>query len=267
MPTRVRSPARAGSFKSVSAGSDTVLGKAVALLRAFRPDDHVLTLAEFVRRTELNKATAHRLAGQLVELRLLDRVENGYRLSGGLFELGMMASLERSLMEMAMPFLQDLYERTHETVHLGVRDGHDVLYVAKIGGHRAMSAPSRTGGRLPMYCTAIGKALLAFSDPDLVAQVLNGPLPRRTAHTLSAPGMLRSQLVRIPERGVAFEREESTLGIVCVAAPVLGADNQAVAAISVAGPTMRFRPEQHATAVRAAAEGLRATIARRDLLR
>lgn len=239
----------------------------MALLRAFRPDDHQVALAELVRRTGMHKATAHRLAGQLVELRLLDRVEGGYRLSGGLFELGMMASLERSLLEMAMPFLQDLYERTHETVHLGVRDGHDVLYVAKIGGHRAMSAPSRTGGRLPMYCTAIGKAMLAFSPPELQAAVLSGPLPRRTAHTIAAPGMLRTQLERIPERGVSFEREESTLGIVCVAAPVLDEDNLAVAAISVAGPTMRFRPEQHATAVRAAAEGLRATIQRRDLLR
>lgn len=252
---------------SEQTAQDTVLGKAVGLLRAFRPDDHVLALAELVRRTGMHKATAHRMAGQLVDLRLLDRVNGGYRLSGGLFELGMMASLERSLMEMAMPFLQDLYERTHETVHLGVPDGHDVLYVAKIGGHRAMSAPSRTGGRLPMYCTAIGKALLAFSDPELVTAVMQGPLPRRTAHTLSAPGMLQSQVDRVPERGVAFEREESTLGIVCVAAPVLGPDNRAVAAISVAGPTMRFRPEAHATAVRAAAEGLRATIARRDLLR
>ncbi len=245
---------------------DTVLGKAVALLRAFRPDDHVLPLAELVRRTGLHKATAHRLCGALVENRLLDRTEDGYRLSGGLFELGMMASLERSLAEVAMPFLQDLYERTHETVHLGVRDGHDVVYVAKIGGHRQAASPSRTGGRLPLYCTAIGKALLAHAGPELVTEVLSGPLPRRTPHTIAAPGMLRTQLERIPARGVAYEREESTLGIVCVAAPVLGDDGRAVAAISVAGPTTRFRPEQHATAVHAAAQSLAATLARRERL-
>jgi len=102
---------------------DTALGKAVALLRAFRADDQVLPLAELVRRTGLHKATTHRVARELVENRLLDRVGTGYRLSCGPFELGMRVSVERSLMELAMPFLQDLYERTHETIHLGVREG------------------------------------------------------------------------------------------------------------------------------------------------
>ncbi len=249
---------------------DTVLGKAVAILRAFRPEDQVLPLAELVRRTGLHKATVHRLAGALVTHRLLDRVPGpaaGYRLSGGLFELGMMASLERSLLEMAMPFLQDLFERTHETVHLGVRDGTEVVYVAKIGGHRQASSPSRTGGRLPMHCTAIGKALLAWSPPDLQLEVLRAPMERRTPHTIVAPGRLRAQLVRALEAGVTYEREESAPGLVCVAAPVLDADNHAIAAISVTGPSTRFRPEQHASAVRAAAEGLGSTLARRDQVR
>ncbi|MBO0842624.1 MAG: helix-turn-helix domain-containing protein, partial [Nocardioides sp.] len=101
---------------------DTVLGKAVAILQAFTVDDVELPLAELVRRTKLPKATVHRIAGDLVGLHLLDRTSLGYRLSGALFELGMRASVERSLLELAMPFLQDLYERTHETVHLGVRE-------------------------------------------------------------------------------------------------------------------------------------------------
>ncbi|MEU2229312.1 IclR family transcriptional regulator, partial [Streptomyces sp. NPDC018347] len=167
-----------------SANLDTVLGKAVTILRAFRADDHVLPLAVLVQRTGLHKATVHRLANELVANRLLDRIDGGYRLSGGLFELGMLASLERSLLEMAMPFLQDLYERTHETVHLGVRDGHDVVYVAKIGGHRQANSPSRTGGRIPLYCTAIGKALLAFSDNEFRREVLSEPMTRRTPHTI-----------------------------------------------------------------------------------
>lgn len=190
----------------VTANLDTVLGKAVTILRAFRPDDNVLPLAELVRRTELHKATVHRLAGELVANRLLDRVDGGYRLSGGLFELGMRASVERSLLEMAMPFLQDLYERTHETVHLGVRDELDVVYVVKLGGHRQAKSPSRTGGRNPWYCTAIGKALLAHADGELVHEALSMPKVRRTPHTIVAPGILRTQLERVVETGVAFER-------------------------------------------------------------
>ncbi|NHC23383.1 IclR family transcriptional regulator [Nocardioides sp. IC4_145] len=246
------------------AALDTVLGKAVALLRAFRVDDTVLPLAELVRRTGLSKGTVHRIAGDLVEHRLLDKTPHGYRLSGGLFELGMRAAAERTLLELAMPFLQDLYERTHETVHLGIQDGTEVVYVAKIGGHRQARSPSRTGGRMPMHCTAIGKVLLAHADEEVRDGVLGGELERRTPHTVVAPGLLRRQLSKVLETGVAYEREESTPGLLCVAAPVLDPDGHTVlAAVSVTGPVGRFRPEPHATAVRAAAAALGSTLSRR----
>src|SRR5690606_30075037 len=167
------------------------------------------------------KGTVHRIAGDLVHHRLLDKTPHGYRLAGGLFELGLRAANERTLLEIATPFLQDLYERTHETVHLGVREGTEVVYIAKIGGHRQARSPSRTGGRMPMHCTAIGKALLAHAHPDVRAAVLTGPLERRTPHTVVAPGLLQQQLDKVLETGVAFEREESTPGLVCVAAPIL----------------------------------------------
>ncbi|MFJ9391717.1 IclR family transcriptional regulator [Nocardioides sp. NPDC101246] len=245
---------------------DTVLGKAVTILRAFTVDDQVLSLAELVRRTGLPKATVHRVAGDLVTNRLLERTSLGYRLSGGLFELGMRASVERSLLELAMPFLQDLYERTHETVHLGVREGRDVVYVAKIGGHRQAPTPSRTGGRMPVHCTAIGKVLLAYSDAEVRQEILNGPLERRTPHTIVAPGLLERQLDAVLENGVAFEHEESAAGLQCIAAPVLTDADRVLAAISITGPVGRFRPETHTDAVRAAAQGISSLVARRRSL-
>lgn len=251
---------------SDGANLDTVLGKAVTILRAFRHDDHTVSLATLVRRTGLHKATVHRLANDLAAIRLLDRAEDGYRLSGGLFELGMRASVERSLLEIAVPFLQDLYEKTHETVHLGVREGHDVVYVAKIGGHRQAKSPSRTGGRIPLYCTAIGKALLAYADTGLRKEVLAEPMMRRTPHTVVAAGLLQRQLSRIVQQGVAFEHEESAVGIACVAAPIFGHEAEPVAAISITGPVGRFRPEAHVATVKAAAEGVRSTLERRSRL-
>ena len=92
-------------------GLDTVLGKAVAILRASQVEDEAVPLAELVRWTGLHKATAHRLAAELVASRLLDRVNGGYRLSGWLFELGMRASLERSQLEFAMPFCRSSTRR------------------------------------------------------------------------------------------------------------------------------------------------------------
>jgi DNA-binding IclR family transcriptional regulator len=165
-----------------------------------------------------------------------------------------------------MPFLQDVYERTHETVHLGVAEGREVVYIAKIGGHRQAASPSRTGGRMPLHCTAIGKVLLAYADADQQHEVLRGPLERRTPRTVVAPGVLQRQLTAVLETGVAFEREESTLGLLCVAAPVLDATGtETVAAISITGPVGRFRPESHIDALRAAATGLGSLIARRRL--
>ena len=244
-----------------TARSSTVLTKAVAILRAFATDDTDVSLAEFVRRTGLHKATVFRLCTQLVDVRLLEKTTGGYRLSGGMFELGMRASVERSLLEVAMPFLQDLYERTHEIVHLGVREGHEVIYVAKIGGHRQVRSPSRVGGRMPMHCTAIGKVFLAF-EPSVRQEVLKLSLERRTTFTIVAPGRLARQLGRVREKGVAFEHEESALGLTCVAAPVLNSSDRPVAAISLAGPTSRFSPEKHADAVKAASAAVAAVASR-----
>ncbi|MEZ5194619.1 MAG: IclR family transcriptional regulator [Nocardioides sp.] len=157
----------------------SVLGKAMAVLRAFTAEDG-LGFAELQRRTGLPKATLHRVAGDLVTARLLERRDGVYHLGRQLFELGMLASVERTLLEVATPFLEDLYERTHETVHLGVREGAEVVYVAKVTGHRQVKAPSRIGGRMPVHSTAVGKALLAFAPEAVRVQVLTGPLERRT---------------------------------------------------------------------------------------
>lgn len=120
---------------------------------------------------------------------------------------------------------------------------------------------------MPLHCTAIGKVLLAWGDDERRLEVLAGPLDRRTPHTIVAPGRLARHLDTVLETGVAFEHEESALGIQCVAAPVLDADDQPLAAISVTGPVSRFRPEQHVDAVRAAAQGLGSLVARRRSLR
>ena len=258
---------RQGMAGDPTPGAESVLGKVMAVLQAFRPDDHALPLAELVRRTGLPKTTAHRLLGDLVDARLLERDSHGgYRLGGRLFELGMRASVERRLLEVAVPFLQDLYERTHETVHLGVLEGTEVVYVSKIGGHRQAQTPSRVGGRMPLHCTAIGKALLAHAGEALFGEVVTAGLERRTPRTITGPGLLRRQLDKAVETGVAFEHEESAVGLVCVAAPVLDVHDRPLAAVSVTGPVTRFRPDQHVAPVRAAAAGIAATLARRAVL-
>jgi DNA-binding IclR family transcriptional regulator len=242
----------------------SVLAKVMEVLDAYGPDDRVLTLAALGRRTGLPKTTIHRVVNDLVAARLLERAEPGFRLSRHLFELGLRSSEERVLVDVAVPYMEDLYELCHETVHLGVRDGFDVVYLAKIGGHRQVTAPSRVGGRLPLHCTAIGKALLAHSSQDLLAAYFDRPIERRSPRTVIAHGLLRRQLDEVSARGIAFEHEESAVGLACVAAPVLGLNRDVRAAVSVSGPVTRFDPSRMTSHIRAAATGIQAALALRS---
>ncbi|UUZ60835.1 IclR family transcriptional regulator [Nocardioides sp. B-3] len=233
------------------------------VLRAFTADDRGVTLAELGRRTGSAKGTLHRVCGDLVAAGLLDRRDDLYRLGRLMFELGMRASVERDLLEVATPFLEELRAEINETVHLGVRDGTDVVYIAKLGGRRRVTAPSRTGGRLGLYCTAVGKALLAHAPRDVLESVVAAGPERHTARTVTAPGIPGPPAGPVRTTGVSFEFEESRLGLVCVGAPVFDLDGEAVAAVSVAGPVTRFNPQANADRVRATARGISATLARR----
>jgi IclR family transcriptional regulator, acetate operon repressor len=235
---------------------NSVLGRTMALLTAFRSGEEELTLAELARRAGIPKPTAHRLLAELATWNVVERTPGGHRLGMRLFELGQLAPQQRGLREAAAPFLADLFEATHETVHLAVPDGVDVVYVQKLPGRHGPRIDSRIGGRMPAYCTGVGKALLAFGPPERLAEVLAAGLVRRTPRTVVAPGLLRQELDRVRACGVAEEHEESTVGIACTAAPVLDASGQGVAAISITGWANRMDTARLAPAVRTAALGL-----------
>ncbi|MHA6793651.1 IclR family transcriptional regulator [Pseudonocardia bannensis] len=243
---------------------NSVLGRALTLLTAFRPGDAELSLAELCRRTGIPKATAHRLLGELAVWDVVERTPTGVRLGMRLFELGTLAPLQRGLREAAAPFLADLFEATLETVHLAVPDGIDVVYLQKLDGRRGPPVASRIGGRMPAHCTGVGKALLAFGPPERLAAVLAAGLRRRTPRTVVAPGLFDQELAAVRRNGVAEEHEESAVGIACVAAPVLDADGLAVAAVSITGWANRMDTARLAPAVRTAALGISRVLRSRD---
>ncbi|MFB9680457.1 IclR family transcriptional regulator [Streptosporangium vulgare] len=239
----------------------SVLEKSWLVLDAFRPTGGPLRLTDVAERCHLPKTTAFRLLAELTSIGAVTRRPDGYYLGRRLFELGSIVPLERDLRHAALPFMHDLYEATHETVHLGVRDGLDVVYVEKIRGQETFALPSRVGGRLPLTCTGIGKALLAYSGPDLIDEVLGRPLRRLTPHSIVDPRRLEEAIGQIQAAGLAYEREEVQLGGACIAAPVFG-DGVAVAALSVSVPLARFQPTRLAPAVKAAALGISRALAR-----
>ena len=232
-----------------------------ALVLDIFPGGTALSLAEVTARTGLPRSTTHRVLTGLVELGWLTRTGSKFELGLALFELGERVGLKYRLRSAALPFMQDLYAVTGQTVHLAIRDGLDAVYVEKIHGHAALPLPSQIGGRLPLTCTAVGKALLAPEDADVRAHVLDKPLRSYTRNSVTDPARLARELDAVRRTGIAIEREESSLGSCCLASPVLLADRP-IAALSVSVPTAGFKPELLAPAVRTAALALGRTLAR-----
>ncbi|MFI6600796.1 IclR family transcriptional regulator [Nonomuraea sp. NPDC050536] len=248
-------------MSSVTRNALSMLEKSWLVLDAFRPTGGPLRLVDVAERCHLPKTTAFRLLTELTEIGAVARRADGYYLGRRLFELGSIVPLERDLRHAALPFMHDLYEATHETIHLGVRDGLDVVYVEKISGQSAFSLPSRVGGRLPLTCTGVGKALLAFSGPDFIDEVLGRPLRRLTPQSIVDPKRLEEAIGQIQAAGLAYEREEAQVGGACIAAPIFS-DGEAVAALSVSVPLARFHPTRLAPAVKTAALGVSRALAR-----
>jgi DNA-binding IclR family transcriptional regulator len=235
---------------------DSVVGRVFALLSAFRPGDRTVAISELARRTGISKPTAHRLLHQMAEWDVVEVSAAGARVGMGLFELGLLAARPVDLREAATPFLADLYEGTGETVHLAVAKGTEVVYVQKVEGRHGPQTASRVGGRMPAYCTGVGKALLAHAPAEQVEAVVRAGLRRRTPRTVIAAGLFQRELARVRETGTAVEYEESAVGIACVASPVLDAGGAAVAAVSITGRANRIDVMRLAPAVRTAALGI-----------
>jgi len=220
-------------------GTNSVLGKARVILEAFDVEDDAVSLSELVRRTGIAKATVHRLAQELLTWGLLERRGSKYGLGLRLFELGQRVPRQRILREAVRPYMEDLFQATKEAVHLAVLDGVEVFYLEKVSGHHQVRRPSRIAGRMPLHCTATGKAILAYSPRGLLDAVVEVGLPRVTRNTMVTPQRLVADLERVRHRGYSVEQEETKLGYLSVAAPLFGGGGSLVAAISVTGPVIR----------------------------
>src|SRR5436190_3820040 len=229
------------------------LERAAAILGAFDATHRELSLAALVARSGLPRSTAHRTADKMLRLGWLDKPEDRYRIGNRLFEVSGLAPIRHELREAVLPYLQELYHATRTTVQLGVLSGAQILVVEKISGHRPLPMLSQVGGMIPAHCSALGRAVLAYSDAATVQAVIDAGLERRTPRTITTPTALRRELAAIPDRGWAVDREEGNIGVSCVAAPIFGPHGGVVAALSVTGPSALVRSDRAGPAVRMAA--------------
>lgn len=238
-------------------GGRTAADRLLAVLAAFDHSCPALTLTDISRRADLTLPTAHRLAGMLTAWGALERDESGvYHIGLRLLELASLAPRGLVLRETAMPFLEDLFEATHENVQLAVRDEAEVVYVERIAGRSAVGVKTQVGARWPPHATGVGLVLLAHSPSGFQDRYLAGPLVAFTPFTVTDPQRLRRMLAEVRHAGCAVSDRQITDDALSVAAPVRGPHGDVVASVSVVVHADGARPNALIPAVRVAGAGI-----------
>ena len=192
------------------------------------------------------KSSAYQLLLTLESRGYLRRVGEGKRYSLGLrlFELGNQSVSQLNIRTEAIPILRDLMLKTNQTCHLGVLEGTEGVYLAKVEGSQPIRLNSWEGKRIAFHCTSMGKVLLAWRDEESIDEMLNQTtLTGLTEKTITDRNELKKHLQMIRKRGWALDDEENEPDIRCVAAPVRHITGTVIAAISVSGLATRLNDE------------------------
>ncbi|WP_117191613.1 IclR family transcriptional regulator [Rhizobium terrae] len=215
---------------------------AIRILKAFSGDEAEIGISELAKRLDLAKSTVHRLVATLAAEDLLDKnPETGrYRLGLGLFGLGSLVRHRMDLSTEARTFMIDLRRDTDETVLLAVPAGPEIMYIRTQHSRQTVRMGAEIGMRVPYYCTAAGRAILAFQPESRIAAITAAPMLPRTPKTVTDPEKLCRLLANVRRLGYALEDEESELGIRAVGAPIHDARSDVVGAIAIAGPVQRL---------------------------
>jgi len=221
------------------------LERAVSVLEVLSESEAPLSLAEICHRMNLHKSTAHRSLMVLERSALIERTpENRFRLGLKLYELGNRAVEQIDLRARVYPFFRRLAMDVRETVHLGVLQKTSVVYLDKVEPNRRICMSSKIGSSNPVYCTSMGKAMLAFQPEETIEKIVSSiRFTRYTPKTLCSREKLFEHLETVRRRGYAIDDEEIELGVRCIGAPIFNADRWAIAAVSVSGPTSRITPQ------------------------
>lgn len=234
----------------------TSVGKALGLLAAFRGISPPVGVSELARRAGLPKSTAFRLLGDMEKAGFVERDGLDYRLGMALFELGSRVKFCRpnGLRDTAMHHMSGLHVQTGLNVHLAMLDGNAAVYIAKITHSRTtLRGHFQPGASVAASCSALGKAMLAFSSRETIKSVIAQGLPTPTKYSIREPAQLIRELSKVHETGVAFEREEAALGVGSIAAPIK-LDRRAVAAVAVSLTPPLINADRIAALVRQTAE-------------
>jgi IclR family acetate operon transcriptional repressor len=217
------------------------IGRAFAVLELFRGGEANLGVVQIAEELDLTLSTAHRIARALVAEGYLAQSGGRERYRLGLHTLLLGQAAQRAMgMEVAKPILQRLADQTQESVNLGLADMEHAVVIQRVESTQALRFSMEVGSAIELHATSMGKALLAFNDDlrrAIESQETFVQLTEKTHGTLTS---LLADLKEIKQRGWSIDDEESMLGVRCVAAPIIGADGQARAAVAVQAPAVRM---------------------------
>lgn len=218
------------------------LSKALTVLKEVCCASEPIRFASIVERSELPKATAHRILNTLADEGLVRFEDNSqlYYPGYGLLELAHRAWSSLDIRDIAADQMRNIWEETEETLHLAVLDRGEVIYIDKLESQKSLRLFSAVGKKGPAYCTGVGKALLAYLPPEELAEAIRlQSFVKHTETTLHTEEMLRAELVKIREQGVSLDLEEHEKGIKCAASVIFNYRNEPIAALSITAPVFR----------------------------
>ena len=194
----------------------------------------------------MTKTTVLRLLNTLIQCGYIRKDQDSYRYKLGFKVLTLATEFQRTMAwkEEALPHIQQLQKFSGETINLGVIDKTDVVYIERIESSQIIRASFRVGKRVPIYCTALGKAILAHMDEESVGRIVEEiEFVVYTANTIDSKGQLLRCLEKVRRDGYAVDNEENQRGVRCVAAPIFNMTDKVIGAVSISGPTVRISQE------------------------
>lgn len=220
----------------------TALQRGLQVLQLFTQAPRGLTAMQVAKLSGLPVSTVHRFLVNLENTGFLNCSADGiYHLGLACFAIGQAALGQLDIRRLSLPYLLELNQQTRETIHLTVRHGLSAVYVEKIDSPEQLRIHSRIGAAVPLYCTAVGKVMLAYMPDEEREQILRQvELRRITANTIGSLQELQNELQRVRKNGYACDMEENELHIRCIAAPIWDHTGAVHSSLSITAPVVRM---------------------------
>jgi len=231
--------------------------RALYLLEIMAGENRELELMELCKKTHISTATLYRLLQTLKDRGFVTQnpYTGKYRLGLKLLELGQVVVEQIELRRIALPFLQELMEKTGETANLVILDEDKAVYIEKVESPASLRMFLRIGKQAPAHATGVGKVLLASLSSEKLQKIINHKtLPKLTENTITSPEKLKKELEKIRKEGFAIDNEECEVGAKCIAAPIMDYRKEVVAAVSISGPSARLTEDRVKNLVRVVKE-------------